>query len=81
MPHVALDDKPGGQHRNDGVSGVQGLLGKDEEVDRMFRFMNMTSKLEPRNNCDDVCSWTSALVGVLWGILTPALVSDALLVL
>lgn len=46
MPCVALDDKPGGQHGNAGVSGVQGLLGEDEEVDRMCTFMFITCKPE-----------------------------------
>lgn len=40
---VALDDEPGGQHRDAGVSGVQGLLGEDEEVDRTFPFLVVTN--------------------------------------
>lgn len=40
---VVLDDEPGGQHRDAGVSGVQGLLGEDEEVDRTFPFLVVTN--------------------------------------
>lgn len=39
MQSFVLDSAPGGQHRNAGVPGVQGLLGEDEEVDRRCLFL------------------------------------------
>lgn len=44
----------GGQHRDAGVPGVQGLLGKDEEMDRRCFWINSLMQGYSRSNlCND----------------------------